>query len=330
MLRLSLLLIAMLALVARTVEAGAWAQFCNTDDCNDCGTSVSLTNPGCLNENGRKTVKFHGYSVTSGASVVNMVVSPSPNCPCEASCTNVKTGAAGVGWTGIFGVIGGGGCMAIPPGQSFRFQSQTCKQYSNCPSSKRTLPAAEGFKNLDHVAERDLESRGLANTTLEERAICGTYAQFCDDQYCTKNCGIAVCTTNPGCLNENGRKTIRAVYGNVNNAAKLVVSPTPDCPCQKDCVAQSLSCQAIPEGQSYRFVTGESETEHVRTMLREPLQTRDGEHYTLSKCLIIDDRSTNVNSMDMEAYMISRKERMKKITRTRSKINPPPSPWPPH
>lgn len=247
------LLVALLSFSAHLVEAGAWAQFCNTDDCNDCGQSVSITNPGCLNESGRKSVKFHGYSVTSGAEIIQMVVSPSPDCPCEASCTTVKTGAAGVGWTGIFGVIGGGGCMKIPDGQSFRFQSQTCSQYSNCPS-KRNLEAS-GFKNLDPVAERDLESRGLAHTSLEERSICGSYVQFCDDQYCTKNCGIAVCTTNPGCLNENGRKTVRAVYGDVNEAANLVVSPTPDCPCQNNCVGMSLSCQEIPSGQSYRFNT---------------------------------------------------------------------------
>lgn len=248
--------VALLALMLPVAHAEAWAQFCNSDDCNDCGESVSITNPGCLNENGRNSVKFHGYSVTSGAEVIHMVVSPSPDCPCEASCSTVRTGAAGVDWTGVFGVIGGGGCMKIPPGQSFRFQSQTCSQYSNCPS-RRNL-AASGFKNLDHVAERDLERRGLANTTLEERSICGTYVQFCNDIYCTQGCGEAVCTTNPGCLNENGRKTIRGVYGQINNAANLVVSPTPDCPCQNDCVGMTQSCQQIPEGQSYRFNTGEA------------------------------------------------------------------------
>jgi hypothetical protein len=249
-------LLATLAITIRTVKAGAWAQFCNTDDCNDCGESVSITNPGCLNENGRKSVKFHGYSVTSGAELIQMVVSPSADCPCEASCSTVETGAAGVEWTGVFGVIGGGGCMAIPPGQSFRFQSQSCRQYSNCPS-KRGLLTSGGFKNIDHVAERDLEARGLANTTLEERAICGSWVQFCNDEYCTQGCGEAVCTTNPGCLNESGRKTVRAVYGNVNDAAKLVVSPGGNCPCQSTCTAMSLSCQAIPEGESYRFVTGQ-------------------------------------------------------------------------
>ncbi|PWN86931.1 hypothetical protein FA10DRAFT_190134 [Acaromyces ingoldii] len=256
MYKLPFFLLALLAITARLAEASAWAQFCNTDDCNDCGESVEITNPGCLNESGRKTIKFHGYSLTSGAELIQLVVSPSPDCPCEASCSTVRTGAAGVEWTGVFGVIGGGGCMAIPPGQSFRFQSQSCSQYSNCPS-KRNLLASGGYKNLDHVAERDLVSRGLANTTLEERSVCGTYVQFCDDEYCTKNCGIAVCTTNPGCLNENGRQTIRGVYGQINDAAKLVVSPTPDCPCQNNCVGMSESCQAIPAGQSYRFVTGQ-------------------------------------------------------------------------
>jgi hypothetical protein len=248
-------ILATLASQSAIVSATAWAQFCNTNDCNDCGESVSLDNPGCLNESGRQTIKFHGISLEAGTQVRNLVASPSPDCPCEASCQTMTVGAAGVDWTGVFGVISPSGCAKTLPGQSFRFQSQSCKQYSNCPG-KRDVPLDQTPK-IDFEAEKDLAARGLTNTTIQERSICGSYMQFCNDDYCTQGCGEAVCTTNPGCLNENGRKTIRAVYGNFNSAAKLVVSPTPNCPCQNNCIASTSSCQPIPEGQSYRFVTGQ-------------------------------------------------------------------------
>ncbi|KAJ7495087.1 hypothetical protein FB451DRAFT_1013904, partial [Mycena latifolia] len=62
-----------------------WAQFCNDKSCSEgCGESVALDNPGCLNENGRQSIMFHGD--TSSLSRFALVVSPSGNCPCQDTC----------------------------------------------------------------------------------------------------------------------------------------------------------------------------------------------------------------------------------------------------
>jgi hypothetical protein len=61
-------------------QATTYAQFCNDDSCNDgCGESVSVDNPGCLNENGRRSIKFHDLNFAQ----VSLVFSPTPNCPCQ-------------------------------------------------------------------------------------------------------------------------------------------------------------------------------------------------------------------------------------------------------
>ncbi|KAF8177801.1 hypothetical protein K438DRAFT_1554463, partial [Mycena galopus ATCC 62051] len=62
-----------------------WAQFCNDKACSEgCGISVAVSNPGCLNENGRQSIMFHGS--TSSLGNYALVVSPSENCPCQDTC----------------------------------------------------------------------------------------------------------------------------------------------------------------------------------------------------------------------------------------------------
>jgi hypothetical protein len=46
------------------------------------GESVSTDNPGCLEEHGRGSVKFHGVNIQG----VNLVASPDSACSCQNNC----------------------------------------------------------------------------------------------------------------------------------------------------------------------------------------------------------------------------------------------------
>lgn len=71
-------------------RAGVWAQFCNDNACSQgCGQSVDLSNPGCLNQSGRKSIRFHG----SGGGDHSLVVSPGSDCPCQSTCATVPSGS---------------------------------------------------------------------------------------------------------------------------------------------------------------------------------------------------------------------------------------------
>jgi hypothetical protein len=60
------ILIGVIAAFFGVAQATTYAQFCNDNACNDgCGESVSVDNPGCLNENGRQSIKFHVRSAES-------------------------------------------------------------------------------------------------------------------------------------------------------------------------------------------------------------------------------------------------------------------------
>ncbi|RYP11510.1 hypothetical protein DL764_000033 [Monosporascus ibericus] len=93
------------------IQADYWAQFCDDTDCSQgCGQSVQVSNPGCLNQNGRRSILFHGTADGDYA----MVVSPSANCPCQETCASIPTGTS---------------CWDISlyhEAQSFRFISGHC------------------------------------------------------------------------------------------------------------------------------------------------------------------------------------------------------------
>ncbi|WPG97948.1 Hypothetical protein R9X50_00073100 [Acrodontium crateriforme] len=120
MLSLSKLIIFTTAL-ASYASATTYAQFCNNGDCTEgCGISVSVDNPGCLNENGRVAIKFHDTNL--GA--INLVTSPGPDCPCQNYCySNIVEPIKG-GTEGCFPLTG-------PDAQSFRFQTEVCPE-NNC------------------------------------------------------------------------------------------------------------------------------------------------------------------------------------------------------
>lgn len=76
---------------AGTAQAGIWAQFCNDDNCNNgCGRAVNIENPGCLNQNGRRSVKFHGSTTVFGTKSVVLLGSPKPGCNCQSSCDFIR------------------------------------------------------------------------------------------------------------------------------------------------------------------------------------------------------------------------------------------------
>ncbi|XDG08908.1 hypothetical protein ABKA04_008523 [Annulohypoxylon sp. FPYF3050] len=87
-----------------------------------------------------------------------------------------------------------------------------------------------------------------------------TWAQFCDDTNCSQNCGQSVDISNPGCLNQNGRKSIR-FHGGSSGGKALVVSSGGNCPCQNTCasVPSDTGCWDISQysgDHSFRFISG--------------------------------------------------------------------------
>lgn len=63
-----------------------WAQFYDDDSCAGApGLSVSLSNPACLNEAGRRSFKLHGYDF----GLYFLISSPSSDCPCQSYCTRL-------------------------------------------------------------------------------------------------------------------------------------------------------------------------------------------------------------------------------------------------
>ncbi|KAF2968185.1 hypothetical protein GQX73_g5362 [Xylaria multiplex] len=95
-----------------------WGQFCDDTGCSrNCGRSVRISNPGCLNEPGRRSIRFHGANVGKGDYA--LVVSPSGSCPCQSSCSSVPHGTR---------------CWSISNyrnARSFRFISGHCNR-NNC------------------------------------------------------------------------------------------------------------------------------------------------------------------------------------------------------
>ena len=92
----SILSFMVLGLFANSALAGTgWAQFCNDDNCSEgCGAKVDIENPGCLNQYGRKSVKFSGIIGQD----TNLVASPNPGCDCQNYCEETVQRA----WTGVF------------------------------------------------------------------------------------------------------------------------------------------------------------------------------------------------------------------------------------
>ncbi|KAF1823077.1 uncharacterized protein K489DRAFT_401585 [Dissoconium aciculare CBS 342.82] len=113
-----------LAAFAGYVSATTYANFCNDENCSDgCGISVSVDNPGCLNESGRKSVSFHGSNIQEA----RLVFSPEQNCNCQQNCVQVVYAGEGQ--------AGGPACMSLDgykESQSFRFVGGAQCDANNC------------------------------------------------------------------------------------------------------------------------------------------------------------------------------------------------------
>lgn len=69
-----------------TEADGFWARFYDDDSCKiNGGKSVSLANPGCLNEAGRGSFKIHGGD-RHNRYFYYLISSPNNDCPCQSHC----------------------------------------------------------------------------------------------------------------------------------------------------------------------------------------------------------------------------------------------------
>lgn len=86
-------------------DYSSWASFCNDAACTDgCGEWVDITNPGCLGERGRGSIKFKS---DDGPEVLgSLVYSPGDSCNCQTECDP-------------FYFRSGEGCMALNGSVSF-------------------------------------------------------------------------------------------------------------------------------------------------------------------------------------------------------------------
>ncbi|KAI0538581.1 hypothetical protein GGR58DRAFT_512999 [Xylaria digitata] len=72
------------------IQADFWGQFCDDTGCSqNCSGSVRISNPGCLNQIGRQSIRFHGPDI--GRRDYSLVASPSGDCPCQDACLTIPT-----------------------------------------------------------------------------------------------------------------------------------------------------------------------------------------------------------------------------------------------
>jgi hypothetical protein len=88
----------------------------------------------------------------------------------------------------------------------------------------------------------------------------GVWAQFCDDEACTRGCGPSLSIYNPLCWNEHDRKSIK-FHGAGSRFNALVVSPDSGCPCQATCAklpryGKCWDISDYSDALSFRFIGG--------------------------------------------------------------------------
>ncbi|XDG09213.1 hypothetical protein ABKA04_008828 [Annulohypoxylon sp. FPYF3050] len=91
-------------------------------------------------------------------------------------------------------------------------------------------------------------------------AAGSVWAQFCDDNACSVNCGTSLSVNNPTCIGkEIGRKSVK-VHGHNIIGSYLVNSPDKGCGCQNDCTVipgtglpACIDLTKKKAAQSYRF-----------------------------------------------------------------------------
>ncbi|KAI1206505.1 uncharacterized protein F4807DRAFT_463716 [Annulohypoxylon truncatum] len=113
---------------------------------------------------------------------------------------------------------------------------------------------------MDHSYSTTRAILFIIGTILSRLAVGSVWAQFCDDEACSVNCGLSVSVNNPACLRKEwGRKSVR-LHGQNFIGSYLVNSPDANCGCQNDCT--SIPGTGLPicidltnkaTAQSYRF-----------------------------------------------------------------------------
>ncbi|KAI2464577.1 hypothetical protein F4781DRAFT_439486 [Annulohypoxylon bovei var. microspora] len=100
----------------------------------------------------------------------------------------------------------------------------------------------------------------LIGAMLLHLATGTVWAQFCDDEACSVNCGISVSVENPACLSKEWDRNSIRLHGQDVVSNYLVHSPDEACSCQNDCT--SIPGTGLPTcvdiskkatSQSYRF-----------------------------------------------------------------------------
>ncbi|KAI1764246.1 hypothetical protein GGR53DRAFT_466514 [Hypoxylon sp. FL1150] len=103
--------------------------------------------------------------------------------------------------------------------------------------------------------------------------VCGErWAQFCDDEDCSVNCGIAVDVQNEGCL--AGESNRRSVWFHGATSARHFISfsPSGNCECEESCLQAAddayieQPCLKLGDGnpaQSYSFKEGDCPSDHT-------------------------------------------------------------------
>lgn len=121
---------------------------------------------------------------------------------------------------------------------------------------------------FNSVSTKNFTIYAAATLALTQTVFSSGWAQFCDDDNCSVNCGISVSANNPGCLEEPGRKSVK-LHGTDNpfwSTVSLVITPHDSCSCQSQCMNNLASggqydaagCVKLAEdanGASYRFIT---------------------------------------------------------------------------
>lgn len=76
-------------------------------------------------------------------------------------------------------------------------------------------------------------------TLMVQGSNAQAWAQFCDDNACSVNCGESVDVNDVGCLTEYGRNSVlfHGASDSESQEVHLIWSPDDACSCQNDCVS---------------------------------------------------------------------------------------------
>jgi len=92
------------------------------------------------------------------------------------------------------------------------------------------------------------------------------WIQFCNDDWCQEGCGEYVSISNPGCLQESGRRSFNLLNGNILPLGGwgMVYTPNDQCSCKSECLEHDTNAECYQidetlaaETLSFRLLTSE-------------------------------------------------------------------------